>query len=333
MLNHPEWAEEIQRRDEVTSGFDEFTLIDESAINFTNAMTQELNRVLKKKSLWRVRQSLLVPLNETDIFKHFGHLGSFEVPEGALKEALMGRDMDRDVWEFLRDSWLYPEKYIRDISQYPQVSSWLSQILRSPSTEFIDQERKEFGTFVQAMRKYDSGKLFPMPRFKYEDLSCWRVFFQIFPESARLLETMFKYPHHWSLDQLKAGFLLASTLASADDQTVSNKGNDLLLLIGSQLNVTRVYKYEQFAAIRELFFTSVEAHGTQQAVNRFINFIHRHPIDWEMRLTREYYTDSTDSTTERALRAKLKNPKPRDIQAIPILEMLLNHISRTSRNV
>ena len=172
-----------------------------------------------------------------------------------------------------------------------------------------------------------------MPRFKYQDLSSWRVFFQMFPESAHLLETMFRYPSHWSAGQLKAGFLLASTLANTDDQATSNKAHDLLQLMMPHLNMTHAHNYHQYAMLREYYFTYAEAWGTHRSVNWCLNFIHQHPIDWELRLNREYYSDRTDVTTEQALRKKIEAPKPRDINTMPINEMLLARVHQVPRNI
>ena len=222
-----------------------------------------------------------------------------------------------------------------DTNQYVHMSRWLRQTLNPPSSELINRERKEFNKFVQAMRSYDSGKAFSLPHFKYRDLSSWRIFFQIFPQSARLLEPMFNAPNHWPRDQIKAGFLLASTLANSDDLITSNTGNDLLRRIEPHLNLsksTKVGNYSEFAVIREYLFTYVEGQGTKHEVERFKDFIHRHPAIWEKSLNRGYYSALTDATTEEVLLAKIRNPKSRDVKAIPILEILLELIKRSRKS-
>lgn len=54
--------------------------------------------------------------------------------------------------------------------------------------------------------------------------------------------------------------------------------------------------------------------------------MYHHPIDWDLRLNQDYYSDPTNRSLEKAMRRKLQTPRARDIQAIRISEMMLDRI-------
>lgn len=326
MVNHLEWVDAINRDITISIHLDEFTIVDDPAANFTNAVREEANRVFKRKSLLEVRQSIFVPTGFTGLFHHLGRLTKLEVPEQVVQEAIKSNYIDDEqVGVFLRGLALAPEKHRAYILRQPYTRGWLRQLLRSYSTENVDRERKQFGLFIRSMVNYYRGAWYAMPQFKYEDLSCWRIFVQLFPASLPLLETVFRYPSYWPPDQIMATFLLTSTLANADDQTLSKRATNLLPILAHQLNVSHVDNYNQYKVLRQYYFTCAEAGGSR-AVDRCIDFMHHHPADWDLRLNQEYYSDPTNSSLERAMRSKLQLPKPRDVQTIRISEMMLDKI-------
>lgn len=327
MVIHPEWVDDISRNPVITFRLDEFTIVDGTGANFTNAIRVEANRVLKRKSLLEVRQSILIPTGFSSLFYHLGRLTEIEVPEQVVQEAIKSNYIsDEQAGRFLRSLTLAPEKHRAYLLQRPYTQEWLRQFMRSYSKENVDRERKQFGLFVRSMINYYRGTWYAMPRFKYEDLSCWRIFVQLFPASFPLIETVLKYPNYWPRDQIMATFLLASTLTNADDKTLVKRAANLLPILTQQLNASRVNDYNQYKVLREYYFTCAES-GDRHAVDRCIDFMHHHPVDWDLSLNQEYYSDSTNSSLERAVRRKLLMPKSRDIQTIRLSEMMLERIT------
>ena len=331
MVNHPEWVDDINRNIPIIIHLDEFTIVDDTAANFTNAVREEAKRILKNNSLLRVRRSMLVPTGFTGLFDHLGRLARLEVPEQVVQEGIENNYNDGEQIEmFLRDLALAPINQLAYVLQQPSTREWLSQLLRSCSTEDVDWERKQFGLFIRSMVNYYRGTSYAMPRFKYEDLSCWRIFAQLFPAFFPLIKTVLKNPSCWPPDQLMATFLLASTLVNSDDPIWSQRtAPNLLPILAQQLNASHVDNYDQYRVLRQYYFTCAEAGGSR-AVDRCVDFMHHHPADWDLRLNQEYYNDPTNSSLEQSVRRKLQMPKPREIQTIRIFEVILDRITNRS---
>jgi len=106
-----------------------------------------------------------------------------------------------------------------------------------------------------------------------------------------------------------AALLITSSLAAAD----VGKASDILKKVSSSFLAPRANSYEKFRILHEYRFASAEASGSLEAVRECVDFLHRHPKEWERRHNRSYYLDRTDGTLALALERKLTNPKPRDI--------------------
>jgi hypothetical protein len=95
----------------------------------------------------------------------------------------------------------------------PEARKWVKGIISTPSKEQHSKEIGEFINFVTAMEDAVRGDRFDFPGFTFAEISCWRVFVQLFPASLRLLEDISKYPERWVQRQHMSASLLLSTLA------------------------------------------------------------------------------------------------------------------------
>jgi hypothetical protein len=322
LLDYPERIDLIKSEDSIIFSRDEFISIDGTNNSFQATMLEEAKRVLKRETLWRVKPPLILPITEIGLLKNLGHLSSLEVSEELIKETFLGRSTTPDAWHFLHEALVNPEHLMGESNQLPQVKSWLAQLLDPPSKTSVDRERDEFRLFVRAMRQCKEGNPFRMPLFTYDQISCWRVFFQMFSESWRLLEAMLRSPKYFSDEQLMSGFLLASSLANVDDRATSDKGIILLEKAWKEFGTSQA-NVSRFPVIRQLHFCCAEA-DIKGAVDKCLNFTHRHSAKWELDLNRGYYMDKTDESFKRSLERKLKNPKYRDTKTSRISEMLLD---------
>jgi hypothetical protein len=307
--------------------------MDESGSNFQEALLSEANRVLRKpRALWRTRRSRILPIGELDVFRRAGHLQRFESPQAVLDEASQRTEVcaSEDVWHFLHALWSLPAKYRDEANSLPGVRQWLRQILEPPTSPAVARQRDQFRRFVTAMRTYDQGQVFPMPAFKWEEVSSWRIFLLIFPESFRLLARLFSHPEFWSPSQRMAALLLASTLANSDDSVMEAKAaNDLIRHWREEFDSPRVDTYSKYKLVQQYYFASAEAEGGNTQVERCLNFIVRNSgpdYSWNTRLNSEYYGDRSGVRKARAVVAKWQNPKPRDLKAMRVNELILGTI-------
>ena len=262
MIENPEWPRRVAFQKTVSFALDAFQQVGPTADNFQQALTTEADRVLAKPSaLWRTRRSLLVPIREVDLFHHFGHLGVFEIPAGAVQEALNMNHENKiaaDIWLLLRNLWSLPERYRREASKLPQIRAWLDDILRPRDRGREQHERKQFQSFVRAMQDVGCAEVLPIPGFTYDEISCWRVFIHLFPESLCLLKQVSEHPSHYRADQLMAVALLSSALATADDQVLAGRAHDTLTRLSSVAANSRTYRFQHYAVIRQLYFAMAE---------------------------------------------------------------------------
>lgn len=233
-----------------------------------------------------------------------------------------------DIWLLLRNLWSLPERYRREASKLPQIRAWLDDILRPRDRGREQHERKQFQSFVRAMQDVGCAEVLPIPGFTYDEISCWRVFIQLFPESLCLLKQVSEHPSHYRADQLMAVALLSSALATADDQVLAGRAHDTLTRLSSVAANSRTYRFQHYAVIRQLYFAMAEAHGDLAWVNRCVNFIRRHPATWDLRLTRAYSRDHTDGALARSVMKKIECPKPRDVNTGRISEFLLDRLPK-----
>jgi hypothetical protein len=331
MLKNPERPRRVARQKTVSFAPDAFHQVGPTADNFHRALTTEADRIRAKPSaLWHTRRSLWVPIREVDLFHHFGHLGAFEIPAGAVQEASNVTDENKTasaVWGYLRDLWSLPGRY-PEASRLPKIRAWLDEILRPRDRDREQHERKQFQRFVRAMQDVGCAEALSIPGFTYDEISCWRVFTQLFPQSLCLLKQVSEHPSHYRPDQLMAVSLLSSNLATADDQVIAGRAHDTLTRLFSVAANSRAYRFQDYAVIRQLYFAMAEAHGDLESVNRVVNFIHRHPATWDLRLTRAYSRDNTDGALARSVMKKIECPKPRDVNTRRISEFLLDRLPK-----
>jgi hypothetical protein len=176
------------------------------------------------------------------------------------------------------------------------------------------------------MKLAAAGELFELPRFTYRNLSCWRVFTQLYPESMRLLELAAIYPERWNINQIKSAAVLLSTVASTDEYPLVGRANDALKKLYSQLITSRCNNFEEYSLIRQLHFTLAEADAGKTNVERCLDFIYLHPWEWELRIHRAYYNDPTDQNFEMSLRRKLEQSKPRDLRVSSVVQFSLEQL-------
>jgi hypothetical protein len=332
MLHNPEWPDKLAIQGKIKFNLDDFQLVDLEGQNFQNALEDERDRILKKQTIWRTRNSLLVPISETDLFRHFGALGSMEIPAIVLNEAKMMPEtltVEIDLWRLLHNIWSLPEKYQQQAMGLPGIRNWLNSRMTPIAPKYKQWERKQFQKFVRAMEGILSGNKISLPSFTYKEISCWRIFVQLFPESIRILNRVSQYPEAHQPQELMAASLLSSTLASADDDVLSGKARNLLRRMQSVANNAKLYDYRQYRVVRQIRFSVTEADGSEKAVQETIDFVHSHPKEWDSLLNRRYYRDTTDVSLVRSTIRKLERPKPRDLRTARVSEFFLERFPKS----
>lgn len=275
-----------------------------------------------------MRRSLFVPLGKQELKTNIGRLRRVEVSEVARSQALADRPevlMDSQAYEFLRDVWSHPKKYVSIISYSPHLKYWVENIWAPVSRNSVSLEREQLAKFFRAMQAVDPDPS-NLPGFTYDDISCWRIFVQIFPESLSLLEQVsmnYKLPHA----QRMAISLLSSALATTDDSRISSRACAIVRRLSREVTDSTVRSYREYKWRRQFLFAGVEAGEVQLAV--FLNFIEAHvSTGWEFRLHRDYYKDLTDETFTRSTVKKLELPLRRDVVTRQIVEYHLNNVLR-----
>ena len=59
-----------------------------------------------------------------------------------------------------------------------------------------------------------------------------------------------------------------------------------------------------------------------------IDFMRRHPLEWDLQLNREYYNDPADAPNIRSNLAKLARPRIRDLKTREISEYILKALPK-----
>lgn len=331
LLHHPDWPGRLAKQATLNFNLREFRVVDARGHNFERALSDERARILKQRTLWRTRDSLLVPISELDLFRHFGRLGQIELPAAVLDEAttrLSGPGIHQDLWRLLRNLWALPERYRRQATRLPGVREWLDGISAPVALTPERRERREFRNFVRAMEGFSLRGAAALPGFTYDEISCWRVFVQLFPESIHILKRASQYPEAIRSDQLMAGSLLSSALATSDDNVLARRAQDVLRRLRAITTVSRVYSYPSYRVVRQILFAAAEADGGDRYVRNLLDFIHRHPEEWDLRLNREYYKDRTDLAMVRSTLRKLRRPRERDRRTARISEFFLERFPK-----
>ncbi|SRR6266481_54535 len=282
------------------------------------------------RKLWHAK-SVFLPINEEDLDMKTGKLGALrriEVPRAALEEAVANRPdllMDTMVYEHLRDVWSQPRKYRSIIGNCPALKHWIAEIWQSVSQDSKDLERNQLRKFYSAMQSPALEEEL-LPDFTYEDVSCWRIFVQAFPESVSLLEAVCAEKEISSKHRMAVS-LLASVLATNRDWQISSRAK----AVARELNrdaVSRLYHYKEYRVVRQFLYAAAEA--GEAPVQSVIDFYHRHPVEWELIFHRAYYKDATDTSHARAAVRKCVRPLERDIGT---RQISLYHQDKLPRNL
>ena len=331
MIQNPDLAARITTQKTVSFPRSNFQQVDPRGENFLAALKDEANRVNKhSSSLWRTRPSPspYLPVAGSDLFRHFGRLPALEASAQLVANMRDGKTLDLDVWHQLHDMSTSPNQFI-DATQSPEVRHWLNGIASVPSKQQIKREIQEFRRFRKAMLDAAHGKLFDFPGFTYGEVSCWRIFMQLYPESLLLLKPLAKYPDKFSAQQLMAAFQLLSTLTSSGDASLAAVSRKLLGELSARYLSGRADDFRTYTMLRQLHYNLAEADGGRKAVRQCIDFIHAHPLEWDFELNRRYYGEHSDAAFVRSSLSKLEYPKERDLRTKRIAEFFLGRFSDT----
>jgi hypothetical protein len=235
--------------------------------------------------------------------------------------------VDQDVWERLRDISKSPGE-LSNRTKSPEVRKWLDEIASASSRKQHSQEITEFWTFRDAMVNLARGEpfRFSLPGFTYDEVSCWRIFVQMYPESLCLLEQFARPQNSFSTHQRMAALQLLSTLASSGDVSLAGRAQKILKEISSQFSAGHAYEFEHYSMLRQIHYTLAEASGSRQAIDQCIDFIHAHSTEWDLDLNRHYYGKDTDVPFVLSSLRKLEYPKERDLRTKRISEFFLQRV-------
>jgi len=277
-------------------------------------------------NLWVMRQTADVPINEWDLHTNLGRIRRIEIPQSAREQALSERPelvMDSQVYRFLRDVWSNHKKYPSLISGCPSLRDWIQRIWAPLPQGSEELERKQLKKFFGAMHSRAPDPRW-WPGFTYDEVSCWRIFVQIFPDAISLLEevglnTKMPYTKRMAIS------LLCSTLAMTDDSRLSSRATMIAARLGQEVAGYTVHSYRQYQEVRQFLFAAVAA--GELSVERMVDFLHHHAqTKWEFRLNREYYRDPTDASFIRSIVQKCDRPLPREESIKAISEYLRDEL-------
>jgi hypothetical protein len=328
MLRNPRRSHGVITQAEVSFSILDFHQVDSDGGNFLRVLRDEADRILKKpSSLWRTLILPSLPISEPDLFAQFGRLRTLEASTATVDHVRSIATTNQDAFGHLRQAWMSALE-LGGGSYPPEVRGWVDPIIQTPSREKYTREINEFRKFVDAMTHASRGEHFHVPGFTWDEVSCWRIFVQLFPGSFGLLQQLAKYPDRWSPNQLMAGANLLSTLTSSGDSFLSGAAHAALKELSSRLITGHVYSFSSYLLVRQLHYAEVEAKGDRLSVGRCKDFINAHPARWDFALNRKYYRDSSDLSLARSTVWKLENPKERDLRTVPICEFFLDRLPK-----
>lgn len=279
------------------------------------------------------RESMLVPVEIRDIEGMAGRLRRIEVPQAVLREVVNNRPdlvSDVEVYKFLHDLWSsHPEKHKPIIFRFPIALDWIQSIWGPASSESAAQERMQLKRFVSVITNFvSSGKVVSpsLPGFTYDEISCWRVFVQLFPTAIRLLEAA-SMNRDLSDEKSMALSLLSSTLALTDEKLLSQRARSISSRLRDRVRGQRASNKKQYRMIRQLLYGSVES-GVYSS-DEMLTFLqhNKNYLQWELEVLRDYYEDKSDKTLACSIIKKCAQPLVRDENTLPISQFHRNLIS------
>jgi hypothetical protein len=209
-----------------------------------------------------------------------------------------------------------------------EISEWKRNIRE---IEVGSRGLREYKKFIAAIESCSQQKNFHISGFTWIEVSSWRIFSRIFPESISMFETVVANSERFSPGEIMATSLILSALSAMPDGALSSRAIETLRLLSGQYSIRRAYSFQEFCVSSQLRFSIAEADGAARYVNKCIDFNHAHDPRWHQRLMRIYYEEKTNSTHIRASLRKLSNPKMRDINTESITEYFLEKIGTKNR--
>ena len=292
----------------------------------------------QSRTLWRRKGSILLPIDTNDVQRHIGRLRRLEVPTAVLDEARSAGNwqellvnhpeslMSSEVYERLRDVWSHRKKYRSIVSGCPALKQWIKSIWSPVPASARDLEREQLKKFYRAMQSQEPDEML-LPGFTYDEISCWRVFVQAFPDAIRLLEKVAEITS-MSNTRRMAISLLSSALAKTDAPEISSRAAAVNAHLAREVVASAVVDYRGYKKVRQFLYTAVEA--GEFPVERMLDFLHRYADrKWEFRLNSEYYLDPTHQTFARSIVKKLDRPLLRDQATRRISEYLLELLPKS----
>jgi transcriptional regulator with XRE-family HTH domain len=278
------------------------------------------------KTLWGMRPTIFLPIEAKDLDFVGGKLRKFEVPRVVLESIASAKPellMGFKVYEYLRDVWSHPKKYHSIISGYPPLKEWVDAIWAPVPKAAELLERHNLQNFFCAMQKRDPD-VRCLPTCTFDDVSCWRIFVQMFPESICLLEMVGKNKSMPTSIRMAIS-LLSSTLATTDEGWISIRARALADRLREEVAGSAVRNFQQYKLVRQFLFAAVEA--GEFPVGTMLDFLHRYAsTGWELRHNREYYADPTDVSFTLGTIRKCARPLLRDQMTLTIQEYYLNEL-------
>jgi hypothetical protein len=279
-------------------------------------------------NVWYLRNSKLIPIVDSELEKLFGRMRRTPAPEAGMEEGRRNDPkllIDACMFEFLHDWWSSnPLKHASTFPSPPPVlTEWRERIWAPTSPEDEQLERTQLDRFIAVMgRHWRTGEVEPedMPDFTYEEISCWRIFLQLFPQSVGLLETASKV-ERLSDTKRMALALLSSAVATTDDHEMSDRARKVVGNLLQDIGGSNVSTYEEYQVVRQFLYAAVEAE--KYPVGEMLRFLRQYRKEnWEVKLNRVYYKDkdSTDIPFGLSIMTKCDRPLPRDERTKKISE-------------
>ncbi len=277
-----------------------FRIVDDDAGNFHDALKAEADRALQdSEAPWAtLRDFGLFPFNEAQFFMYMEFVPFAELPS-TVRHAVSSRGSG-SIPMLVRDA-------IRTGgSGNPELVEWVEQLRRmAPPQGASSFQRRQFQHFVNAMSSYQK-KLPCLPSFRIAEVSTWRAFVSMYPNSVLMLEQVIR--HSKNPRDLMFASAMLPMLANSSDRRLQRKSRDAV----AQL-IKRRELSDQYAFCRELYRGPAEAgdSASLKKAKAFLKKRNRHAPVTELEFLEEY--GWTLGTVAKNIERKLTAPSVRDL--------------------
>lgn len=220
----------------------------------------------------------------------------------------------------------------------PVIANWLECVGNPRSYELKNAENRLVRAFALAVERFLRHAHFSMPRYRWEDVNTWRILLGVYPAAFDLVEKVLLHTNRWSpeaaqgtwsLDEIKASLGLLGAAACSEDGVLSGRARALMEKMVHVHGYPSAAQNESHYGLQHAFYWAL-SQGDDRHVNRAKDFLFQNKgrDNWEFRLNRTYYSVADDSVLRRTALSRIENPRRRDLNVTPLLEVQLELVEK-----